>query len=101
MPTFRYRAYALDGGLAEGTIDAATPDAATDLLWSQGLTPFLMRAANEAGTRWWNRELFAGVGAQAAELMAFTREFAMLSASGIPLDDALRILLAQAAQRPA
>ena len=96
MPTFRYRAYALDGGLAEGTIDAASPDAATDILWSQGLTPFLMRAASEAGTRWWNRELFAGAGAQAADLMAFTREFAMLSASEIPLDDALRILQAQA-----
>lgn len=96
MPTFRYRAYGLDGGLAEGTIDATSSDVATDMLWSRGLTPFLMRVANEAGTRWWNCELFSGGGSQAADLVAFTREFAMLSAAEIPLDDALRILQVQA-----
>ena len=30
MPTFRYRAYGLDGGLAEGSLDAASHDAAID-----------------------------------------------------------------------
>ena len=96
MPTFRYRAYGLDGGLAEGTIDAASSDVATDMLWSQGLTPFLMQVSNESGTKWWNREIFSAAASQHADLLAFTREFAMLSASEIPLDDALRILQAQA-----
>jgi general secretion pathway protein F len=96
MATFRYRAYGLDGGFAEGTIDAASPDAANDVLWSQGLTPFQMRAAGDSGTKWWNRELFTGAGAQRGDLVAFTREFAMLNAAEIPLDDALRILREQA-----
>jgi general secretion pathway protein F len=96
MPTFRYRAYGLDGGLAEGTLDAVSPDAANDMLWSQGLTPFQMRAANDSGTKWWNREIFSSAGSQRADLVAFTREFAMLNAAEIPLDDALRILRDQA-----
>jgi general secretion pathway protein F len=93
---FRYRAYGLDGSLAEGAVDAASSDAANDMLWSQGLTPFQMRAANESGTKWWNREIFSGAGSQRADLVAFTREFAMLNAAEIPLDDALRILREQA-----
>jgi general secretion pathway protein F len=96
MPTFRYRAYGLDGGFSEGTVHAASSDAANDMLWSQGLTPFQMRAANESGTNWWNREILSGAGSQRADLVAFTREFAMLNAADIPLDDALRILREQA-----
>ncbi|MBR1201852.1 MULTISPECIES: type II secretion system F family protein [unclassified Bradyrhizobium] len=96
MPTFRYRAYGLDGGLAEGAIDAASVDAASEILWSQGLTPFQMRASAEGGTKWWNREITIGGGSEPADLVAFTREFAMLSAAEIALDDALRILQTQA-----
>jgi len=95
MPTFRYRAYGLDGGFAEGTVDATSSDAASELLWSQGLTPFKMQTAGDAGTRWWNRELFSSEGSQRADLVAFTREFSMLNAAEIPLDDALRILREQ------
>lgn len=96
MPTFRYRAYALDGGFAEGALEAASLDAANDVLWSQGLTPFQMLTADAPGAKWWNRELFSNVGAQRSDLVAFTREFAMLNAAEIPLDDALRILREQA-----
>lgn len=96
MPTFRYRAYGLDGGFAEGTVDATSLDAANDALWSQGLSPIQMRAADESGTKWWNRDIVIGSGSSRADLVAFTREFAMLNAADIPLDDALRILQAQA-----
>ena len=97
MPTFCYRAYGLDGGFAEGTLDAASLDAANDALWSQGLTPFQVRAAKESGSKWWNRQIVLGAGSHRADLLAFTREFAMLNAAEIPLDDALRILGEQAA----
>jgi general secretion pathway protein F len=96
MPKYRYRAGGLDGGLAEGVIDAASLEAAADALWSQGLTPFETRPENESTTKWWQREISFGGGAQAADLVAFTREFATLNAADIPLDDALRILCAQA-----
>jgi general secretion pathway protein F len=97
MPTYRYRAYGLDGGLAEGTIDAGSVDAANDLLWAQGLSPFQMRAADGSGTKWWNREITLGGGSHRADLVAFTREFAMLCGADIPMDDALRIVQTQAA----
>ena len=96
MPTYRYRAYAFDGGLAEGTVEAASPDAASEMLWAQGLTSFQMRPANPSGTKWWNRDISFGDGAHRADLVAFTREFAMLNAAEIPLDDALRIQRQQA-----
>lgn len=96
MPTFLYRAYGFDGGFAEGTLDAPSLDAANDVLWSQGLSPIQMRAADVSGTKWWNRDIVIGNGSSRADLLAFTREFAMLNAADIPLDDALRILQAQA-----
>jgi general secretion pathway protein F len=96
MATFRYSAYGSNGDLAEGTLDAATADAASDMLWSQGLTPIKMQAADGSGTKWWNREITLATGHQRADLLAFTREFATLNAAEIPLDDALRILREQA-----
>jgi general secretion pathway protein F len=96
MPTFRYRAYGAKGEFKEGSIDAVTMDAAGDLLWAQGLTPFQMRLADQSGKPWWQRELFAGQHALAPDLASFTREFATLSTAEIPLDDALRILCEQA-----
>ena len=45
MPTFSYRAYGGRGEFSEGRIEAASPDAASEMLWAQGLTPFHMKAA--------------------------------------------------------
>jgi general secretion pathway protein F len=97
MGSFRYRAYGLDGSFAEGTIEAASVAAATDALWSQSLSPFQLQATDGGGTRWWNREITFGGGANRADLLAFTREFAMLCAADIAMDDALRIVQTQAA----
>src|SRR5260370_14004821 len=96
MPTFRYRAYGAHGELAEGRIEAASQDAASDLLWVRGLTPFQMRTADSSTTPWWRRELLAGQGSRHAELATFTRELATLGAAEIPLDDTLRIVCEQA-----
>ena len=99
MPIFRYRAYGPDGALAEGTIDAVSPDAASDLLWARGLSPYQMRATDEVGTKWWNRDISFGNGKARADLLAFTREFSMLNAADIPLDSALQIMKTQASSQ--
>jgi general secretion pathway protein F len=99
MPTFSYRAYGGRGEFAEGRIDAASPDAANEMLWAQGLTPFQMRAADAGGERWWQREVFGSSKTSPAQLASFTRDFATLNSAEIPLDDALRILAAQAPSR--
>jgi general secretion pathway protein F len=96
MPTFRYRAYGVRGDFAEGRIEAVSPDAASDMLWAQGLTPFHLQSADEAAKRWWQREILAGTGSSPAQLVAFTRDFATLNSAELPLDDALRILTEQA-----
>src|ERR1700682_207097 len=92
MPPFSYRAYGIRGELAEGIIDAASADTASDLLWAQGLSPFQMRPTDRSATPWWQRELFVSQGSLHAELTSFTREFATLNTAEIPLDDALRIV---------
>jgi len=86
----------MDGSFAEGAIDAGSMEAAKDALWSQGLTPFQVRAESEVGTKWWQREISFGIKSKTADLAAFTRELATLNAADIPLDDALRILCDQA-----
>jgi general secretion pathway protein F len=96
MPTFRYRAYGMRGELAEGRIEAASPEAAGEALFMQGLTAFQMRAADSSAVPWWRRELFAAQGSRHAELATFTRELATLGAAEIPLDDTLRIVCEQA-----
>src|SRR5215831_3693236 len=96
MPTFRYRAYGARVEFREGSIDAVTQDAAGDMLWAQGLTPFQMRPADQSAKRWWQRELFSGHRSPASDLASFTREFATLNTAEIPLDDSLRILSEQA-----
>jgi general secretion pathway protein F len=96
MPTFHYRAYGIRGDLAEGCIEAATHDAASEALWTQGLTPFEMRSEDRPDKPWWQRDITFGQGSLRADLASFTREFATLNAAEIPLDDALRIAGEQA-----
>lgn len=95
MATFQYRAYGARGDLAEGRIDAVSRDAASDLLWAQGLTPFEMRVVDRFAKSWWKRDLIARGGPTQADLASFTREFATLNAAEIPLDNALRIVAEQ------
>ena len=45
MPKFKYRAYSGSGDLVEGEIEAQSSDAAEDVLFQRGLTPFETREA--------------------------------------------------------
>src|SRR5262249_40183791 len=96
MPSFYYRAYDARGTLAQGRLEAASPDAARDALWTQGLTPWELRDGGLGDLKWWQRELFGGKSARRAEIAAFTRGFATLVRAEMPIDDALRILIDQA-----
>jgi len=92
MTTFQYCAYSAQGELAAGNIEASTSDAASDLLWEQGLTAFQIRPINAVSEKWWQREVFSGRKPSRSVLPAFTRELSTLMTAEIPLDDALRIL---------
>jgi general secretion pathway protein F len=100
MPTFEYSAYGAQGQFAQGRIDAASHELASQLLWAQGLTAFQMNPVRSDATRWWQRDLFSSRRTSLRQLASFTREFATLMSAEIPLDDALRILCDQAISEP-
>jgi general secretion pathway protein F len=96
---YRYVAYTETGTLAEGRLEAPSLEDAVEALWERGLTPFeTSEDAGPASDRWWKRDLMSPRKPSRREVAAFTREFATLAQSGIPLDDALRIITGQSAK---
>jgi general secretion pathway protein F len=93
---FRYSAYTRTGAPAEGRLQAASLDAAIEALWERGLTPFETREDTApASDPWWRRELLTTRKPSRRDVASFTREFATLAQSDIPLDDTLRIVSEQ------
>ena len=94
--TYHYIAYTRAGALAEGRLQATSVDDAIEMLWERGLTPFETREdAAPASDRGWRRQLLTPRKPSRRDVASFTREFATLAQSDIPLDDALRIVSAQ------
>ena len=97
MPVFFYRAYGPHGELAEGQVEAVAEQAVGEILWGRKLVPFHVEPANVVSGPWWRRRLSnSNISLSDSQLASFTREFATLSDAGIPLADALRILVDQA-----
>ena len=107
MATFQYKAYTSKGAVAAGTIVAEGIDAAIDALYGSGLTPFETYGVPDAqphrsevsrpllrqtDASIWQREIFESNRFSLKELAAFTVELATLTASGLPLDAAFRII---------
>ena len=107
MATFQYKAYTSKGAVAAGTIVAEGIDAAIDALYGSGLTPFETYGVPDAQAHRsevsrpllrqpdasiWQREIFESNRFSLKELAAFTVELATLTASGLPLDAAFRII---------
>ena len=90
---YRYVAYTRAGALSEGRLQATSIDDAIEMLWERGLTPFETQEDGPPVTgRWWQRQLLPSRKPLPREVASFTREFATLAQSDIPLDDALRIV---------
>ena len=89
MPAFRYEAVDAAGKVARGLIEADTPRSARDQLRAQGLTPTVIDATrthdSTGGGRW-----------SAADTAMFTRQWATLTQSGMPVDQALAAVAEQA-----
>jgi general secretion pathway protein F len=89
MPGFRYEAVDAAGRLARGVVDAESARAARDRLRAQGLTPTSVDETavrmHAAGARW-----------PAADTAMFTRQWATLTQSGMPADQALAAVAEQA-----
>lgn len=90
MAAFRYEAVDADGRLASGLLDAETARSARDRLRSQGLTP---TDIVETQAR---HDTIGSVRLSASEVTLFTRQWATLTQSGMPMDQALAAMAEQA-----
>jgi len=90
---FNYKARTKEGELQVGTIESANREAAANVLLGHGL--FVLSIEEIRTDSPWRRitDFFERTGA--SDLMIFTRQFATLLASQVPLGDSLRNLYAQ------
>jgi general secretion pathway protein F len=94
--TYRYTGYTRAGAITEGRLQAISLEEATEMLWERGLTPLETREDGaRASEPWWRLDLLSQRKPSRRDVASFTREFATLAQSDIPLDDALRIVSEQ------
>ena len=90
MAAFRYEAVDRSGRLTRGTLQADSARGARDSLRARGLTP---TDVSEART---GLDLAGATRLSPAEVASFTRQWATLAQSGMPLDQALDAIAEQA-----
>ena len=91
MRTFSYKGYDSAGAVRRGLIEALDLKEARDRLMTRGILPEAVEAAGReaAGRRAWNRSQAFNVEAR----VAFYQELGVLLAAGLPLVNALEILM--------
>jgi len=94
MPKFDYKARTKEGELQVGNVEAASRDAALSILGNHGLYVLSVEPVRDSNLLNRLSDFFERV--RATDLMIFTRQFATLLASQVPLGDSLRNLYAQA-----
>lgn len=108
MPEFAWKAARVDGGLLEGTTEAASYAQALRGLHAQGLTPMQLGLAGAApvvvanrqhgddgapSAPFWQRRGKRGGAVNATDVMLLTSELSIMLKAGLPLDTALRVLI--------
>lgn len=94
MAIYLYQAFSKDGKKVTGTIDAPTLQAAKEQLSKQGIYPISVTlGTHETALPWWKRLFLKN--ATAKDKILFTRQLAVLLKSGIPLLQALELLIEQ------
>jgi type IV pilus assembly protein PilC len=93
MPKFDYKARTKDGELQVGNVEATNRDAALSILSGHELFVLSLEPVKESKVFTRLTDFFERV--KGTDLMIFTRQFATLLASQVPLGDSLRNLYAQ------
>ena len=94
MALYLYQAFAKDGKKITGTIDAPTLQSAKEQLSKQGIYPISVTLSSpEASLAWWKRLFSPKITAK--EKILFTRQLVVLLKSGVPLLQALELLIEQ------
>jgi type IV pilus assembly protein PilC len=89
MPTFVYSARAISGELTSGEVDFPTREEVVGYLRRQRLVPVNVRTKPK------DVNLSFGTGVKTREVVIFTRQFATMITSGLPLVQSLSILAEQ------
>lgn len=96
MPAFAYKAYAPDGRLRTGRIEAEGRERAVSALRNDGLQVFEIAPAAAGGVPFWRRDLFGRDRINDAGRIGFLKEFGTLLGAGLTVDRALRLVERQA-----
>lgn len=94
MALYFYRALSKEGKKVSGYLDASSIANAKDQLTGQGLYPIDIISATEKVTTSWWRSLFVR-GMKVKEKILFTRQLSILLHAGVPLLQALELLVDQ------
>jgi general secretion pathway protein F len=106
MPVYQYRGYRNDGGSATGIIDAENAKVARLKLRKDGVFPTDVIEQGAVAQPHDNRRVTVGYrpgrfpSLSANDLALMTRQFATLLVAGLPLIDALGVLVDQAEKKP-
>lgn len=90
---FSYKARTKEGELQVGNVEAGSREAAVNILLGHGL--FVLSLEPVLQMRWYDRVLEFFKRVKVTDLMVFTRQFATLLASQVPLSDSLSNLYRQ------
>lgn len=94
MALYFYQAYSKDGKKVTGTIDAPSVQTAKEQLSKQGIYPIsIAPGTQESALPWWKKLFSKNIGLK--EKILFTRQLAVLLKSGVPLLQALELLIEQ------
>lgn len=93
MARFRFEAVAYDGQTEKGTVDGDSLRAARQQLLDKGLVPVKVELESEVTQKSGLAGLLSSRRAiSPADLAVVTKQFALLVRSGLPMDDALKLL---------
>jgi type IV pilus assembly protein PilC len=92
MKTFQYLAKDSKGQVTQGTIDATSQEAAAEALETKSLTPISVK--EDGGNTLWSKLNTIGT-IPSSEKVMFSRQLSTLIGAGIPISQAMHILVAQ------
>ena len=94
MALFSYQAFSKDGKKITGTIDAPSLQVAKEQLSKQGIYPISLAPSSfEAALPWYKRLFQKKITPK--DIILFTKQLAVLLKSGVPLLQALELLIEQ------
>lgn len=97
MPVFRYKAVSQPGEVLEGIMEAANQGAVIDNLRNQSLLPIRAEENRSGGIQeWLHREFGRGGRVSRREATLIIHELATLLRAGLPLDQALDVMVTYA-----